>query len=131
MIEKKDLRYGNWVSRSEKMEGREFATIEEIKRFGNITLLEYNEEEDFFWESHLSCIYPIPLTNEMVKLKFEEYKNFPIGFEDFSKKNIRLQYKVDCWDYYCDNKKLATFKYVHELQNIVFDLEKIEMEFNF
>ena len=140
MIEKNELRIGNWVSRSETMENKEFATIEEIKRFGNITLLEDNEDiGETFWESHLSCVHPIPLTGEMLDLLkskmldiiFTKSDTLPswTSYSFFSR--IRLEDNSKHWSYTSGHTFLGHFKYVHELQNLVFALEKIELEFNF
>ena len=119
MIKATELRIGNWICGVEN--DFRFANKVEKLEIGKIQVSNNRAglEEDFF---------PIPLTANMLCPEFTKSEHLPIWTASSFHRRIRLEYNSVYWSYYSDFKLLCVFNYVHELQNIVFALEKIEIE---
>lgn len=133
MIEAKELRIGNFVL----LDGKHTASVIGITGTYITTENPYNVYTDGTtgdnWLANTDFIQPIPLSPEiLINAGFEKgclmlniNENFFLGFD----KHLYLQYERQ-WqvDYVCDRINFENIKYLHQLQNLYFDLKGQELK---
>lgn len=132
-----ELRIGNYVEVFQ--EGT--YQVKGISRNSIYYILEFDSEDGTF-ESHLDLINPILIAEEwLVKFGFEQKINFPSGILAIKDKRFVggwlgiSKSLFENWTFYkgswIDNKvNIAEIKYIHQLQNIYFEITGEELELN-
>lgn len=132
MIHKSDLRVGNLVNYHD--DNKIFKVLE-IDTFG----LKVENDEEETWIEY-DCFSPIPLSSEILeKCGFVEMKTEMSGCRVWEIPNrlwrVAMSYRDELefilWHRQVSPPtwRLASFKYLHELQNLIYALTKQELEY--
>ena len=124
-----ELRIGNWVMNPNKLPVK----IDSINHRGDILLSNYEP-----WKVIVEDVSPLPLTKEiLLKSGFETPKCNP-AHEDVYARPVNYDYKIEPYFFIVDVSKkhimvrretellCVKYQYVHELQNLWFELTKTE-----
>lgn len=122
MIKVNELRIRNWV----KDKYDNFIQVNSVDENGiNVSTL----EGDLFWDFNLDELFGIPLTPEILeRCGFKKDKRYS-GNQSYSNEGIIIEETNGGYELFASEWTIGeTFFYLHELQNICFDLFKFELE---
>lgn len=133
MINRHDLRIGNWVYAGERTQFPMFVQAVGEDYIG----LDFEDNKGDVWESTPEELHGIPITEELLtKLGFTNNGHGIWNKRQQDRKvaiNIKAEFlAIDAYkDRYCDSRCTCHgIKYIHQLQNLFYVIAKEELKFD-